>query len=291
MPLRFIGTIATVLTLSGCALPGKSIDYSVNLPVVVPEALTPALATHRADTRPVHELVWLEAVKESRHSFDFPSSTPLTVHFKWLASGALEKSLGVPGAKQLPENYRGTTETSLCGLVRLLYSTAGVSTTNTVVLVGAVPVPISSQSYSEVRWQIAEFKASTQNVCEPKAGTRFTYQATSEFQKKSESPGWLGTLRLNRLHTLEDSVTCVVDPEEKPASRILEALRGNYLEVKCSYVVPERSLQESTLAFLLDSGLYLPLSEREPEIKYLSHRWRYTDAKYRSSTNSDPAPR
>ncbi len=171
------------------------------------------------------------------------------------------------------------TSVSLCGLVPLLGESGSTtdSRLTTAIPAGGVflPFDVSSKHQIGSRVRLVSFSTSAANLCKPTPGTSFTYQSTREEQRKFQG----SMLSSNTLHTITESASCTVGSAEVSAKALDPSIVGSYLLVTCTYSVPSQSPRKSEFAYLLSSGLYLPVFIQSNE--YQANSMRYTAPRYR----------
>jgi hypothetical protein len=266
--------------LVGCTSSGTPIDRDIDL--VIAPSLEPALAAHKPGLPVSSELVAVDAVVTIDHKGNFGriDTSEQQQAFQWQTDGRLASTS--TGSYKTPDGSMSawvSTSTSLCGLVPLLNESASRndSRLTTAVPAGGVFVPFgfSSKSQGASRARLVSFSTSATNLCKPTPGGSFTYQSTREEQRKFEGKMHSS----NKLHTITESATCTVGPAEQLAKTLNPSLVGSYLPVSCSYSDPSKPTRKSEFAYLLASGLYLPVSVQLNE--YQTNGTRYTALRYK----------
>lgn len=271
---------ALLFALVGCASSGTPIDRDIDL--VLSPSVELVLATHRSSLPVLSELVAVDAVVTIDHKGNLGrvDTSEQQQAFQWQADGRLASTS--TGSYKTPDGSMSawtSTSTSLCGLVPLLTESASrsVSRLTTAVPAGGVFVPFgfSSESKGASRARLVSFSTSATNLCKPTPGASFTFQSTREEQRRFEGK----MLSSNKLHTITESATCMVGPTEQSAKALNPSLVGGYLLVSCSYSDASKSPRKSEFAFLLSSGLYVPVSVQLNE--YQTNGTRYTAVRYK----------
>lgn len=272
--------IAPLVALIGCASSGTTIDRDIDL--VIAPSVEPALAAHKPSLPVLSELVAVDVVVTIDHKGNFGriDTSEQQQAFQWQADGRLASTS--TGSYKTPDGSMSawtSTSISLCGLVPLLNESASKSDSRltTAVPAGGVFVPFgfSSKSQGASRARLVSFSTSAANLCKPTSGASFTYQSTREEQRKFEGKMHSS----NKLHTITESATCEVGPAEQSAKTLNPSLVGSYLPVSCSYSDPSKPARKSEFAYLLASGLYLPMSVQLNE--YQTNGTRYTALRYK----------
>lgn len=281
LKLRVVALGSSIpFALLGCSTPGKNIDYDLEL--TLPAALAAPLRGHTPPLPAAAELLSLERTTDVDHRGNFGKITTEIEQttLRWNSNGqSSTASQSVYTAPDGSKTYSSRTSVSLCGLVQLLteQSASGTSQRTTAVPAAGVSLPITFdiKNQSSARYRLRTFEASTPNVCTPTPGMAFSYKLTAELQRKHSN----NTYSSNKLHELSEAVTCSVAAEPKPSSALSPSLRGNYLEVTCLHTEPEKAVRSSNLAFLQQSGLYLPIKLQLNE--YQTNTSRYSEPRYR----------
>ena len=274
----FISLLPTVLI--GCASSGVPIDRDIDL--VTAPSVQVALAAHQPSPLVPSQLFTADMVVTIDHKGNFGriDTSEQQQVFAWQADGRLVfKSTGVYKTPDGSISVLTSNSSSLCGLVPILNesSTKNDSRLTTVAPVGGLFVPLgfSSKSHIASRERLVRFSTSAANLCKPTPGASFTYQAIREEQRKVEN----SVHSSNKLHTHSESVSCKIGSVEQSARALNPSLAGNYLSVSCSYSDPSKPTRKSEFAYLLASGIYLPVSVQLNE--YQTNTTRYTAFRYK----------
>lgn len=271
---------AALVALAGCASSGTSIDHDIDL--VVAPLIQAALAPHKPTLPASAELASVAATVSIDHKGNFGrlATDEQRQAFFWQPDGRLaSSSTGVFRSPTGMVNVWTASALSLCGLVTLLDESAGdtESPTTAAIPAGGVLVPFgfSSKSQSARRVRITGFSTGETNLCKPTAGSTFMFQYNWEEQRKYEA----SLISTNRLYTIAESVTCTVGSTAQPASALNASLVGDYLPVSCVHSEPSKPERKSEFAYLVSSGMYLPLFDQVNE--YQANTTRYTAIGYK----------
>ena len=275
----WIYTFALV-SLAGCASGAKNIDYDID--ISVPDALTPALATHLPTTPLAAELAALDSSIAIDHKGNLGhiATSEKQAAFHWQPNGRLSiTSVSIYKAPNGSNSISTTTAVTLCGLVPLVTESSIKSTSQltTAVIAGSsfIPLNFSSKGQLTTRFHTTQFSASVTNLCKLEPGSTFSFRTEGELQRKYEG----NLFSANKLRTTIESATCTTSSTERSAAALDPGMRGGYLEVTCSYAEPDKPVRKSIFAFLLASGLYVPITEQLNE--YETDSSRYTAPRYK----------
>ncbi len=271
---------ALLVVLAGCASSGATIDRDIDLAIA--PSVEQALSGHKPAIPVLAELVELEGVVTIDHkgNLGLVNTNEQKSAFQWQGDGRLgSTSTGVHKTPGGSTSVWRSTSISLCGLVPVLDESANNTDSRQTAVLPAggvfVPFGFSTKSQGGFRGRLASFSTNAANLCKPAPGALFAFQFTREEQRKLDQ----NLLSYNKLHTITESANCVVGLTEQPARTLNTSLIGGYLLVTCSYSDRSQPPRKSEFAYLLSSGLYLPLSVQRNE--YQADRTRYTALRYK----------
>jgi hypothetical protein len=249
-PLLLVAVAALVACASAEDLQ-RTIDLNVD--AAVQSTLT-KLAKPRVKTVSSADLT-----VESRNSgnFNVPVRSDASISWTYGADGLVrERKLQRSGTWVVEQ-------LSACGLLVATRESTddgrGKSAGTTAVVTGGVAVaaPMAGMLL-EHRLKVSTVSADA-TLCSPQPGAPFKATVTASAQKKM-----LGTaLSFNRFYDISVWLTCAPGADVTPASTIHPALSGAFLKVTCEIEPSTEFLPKSAeYAFLLDYGIYVPLSVR-----------------------------
>lgn len=196
---------------------------------------------------------------ESRNTgnFNVPVSSDASVSWAYGADGLVRE-------RKLQRNGSWVVEQlSACGLLVATRESTddgrGKSAGTSAVVTGGVAVAVPTAGVL-LQHRLKMSTVSTDAVvCSPQPGSPFSATVTASGQKKM-----LGTaLSFNRFYEISVKLACVPGADMLSASTIHSALSGKFLKVTCEIEPSTEFFPKSAdYAFLLDYGIYLPLSVR-----------------------------
>lgn len=269
-----------ISALAGCASPGTPIDHDIDLSVDASVEL--ALAAHKSGFSTSAELLAVEAVIKIDHKGNFGriDTSDQRQVFQWQPAGLLGST--TTGSYKVPDGSEVvwiSTSTSVCGLLPAVSESVSMGKSRMTTSVpwggGFVPFGFSGRLQGASRSRLSGFSTDAENICKPTPGTSFKYQFVREDQRKFEG----AVLSSNKLFTQAVTASCSVGVIEQAARDLDSSFLGNYLPVTCMYSDSAKSARQSKFAYLILSGLYLPLYIQVTENQ--TNSVRYTAAKYR----------
>lgn len=277
---NLIVAFLSLLTLGACATPGVSIDHDIELSI--PKSVEASIANHQPLFPVSTELVSLNSVVTINHKMNVGpvGSGDHRQNLAWAANGRLIST--VSNMFRTPDGSGSafvSTSTSLCGLVPLMIESNSQSisnlTTVTPIAGAVIPFDFNNKYQITTRSKATSFNTSAPNLCMPVAGKSFAYQLTRLEQRKFAGK----TLSSNKLHIINEDAECIVGNTELPARTLNSSFVGTYLSVDCSYIESSKPVRKSKFAYLITSGLFVPIVVELNE--YETHESLYKTLKYK----------
>ncbi len=160
---------------------------------------------------------------------------------------------------------------SVCGLVDILREEQDVAHGSFSMAIGNF-IHTQSSTASMFRRSRLDTLESSVALCRPVAGTSFSYRVVHAMQRH-----WVGP-KINQLATIDRTFRCTVGAVAHQGSELTPAVRGDYLDVKCTAASTDGDHESTNYAFLIDGGLYLPLEATDAAG---TRKYKYLDPVYR----------